>query len=62
MKALRRNGFWVLRSSGSHHIMVDNAGVKVTIPVHVGKIIGPGLLKKILKDVGWEIEELREKL
>jgi predicted RNA binding protein YcfA (HicA-like mRNA interferase family) len=50
IKILSHYGFVLIRSKGSHnHFLNKTTGVRVTIPVHAGKIIGPGLLRAILK-------------
>jgi predicted RNA binding protein YcfA (HicA-like mRNA interferase family) len=55
--ALRRAGFEVVRIKGSHHFVRHSDGRTTVVPVHAGETIGPGLLKKILKDVEMEPEE-----
>jgi len=52
--ALRRAGFVVLRTKGSHHFMRHPDGRSTVVPVHAGETIGPGLLSKILKDAEME--------
>lgn len=55
IRFLKQNGFVMHRSKGSHqHFIQPTSGRIVTIPVHPGKIIGPGLLKAILKQAGLE--------
>ncbi|MBI4681400.1 MAG: type II toxin-antitoxin system HicA family toxin [Nitrospirae bacterium] len=51
IKLLEKNG-WVLdRIKGSHHIMIkDNR--TLSVPVHVSKDLGKGLLNKLLKEGG----------
>jgi len=50
IKILKKEGFEEVGYEGSHcHLKNEETGVKITIPVHKGKIIGPGLLKAILK-------------
>ena len=50
IKILSKYGFVCARVKGSHHHFVNSTdGTRVTIPVHAGKIIGPGLLRLILK-------------
>lgn len=57
IKALERNGYFIVRQKGSHvqlhHITKD----PVTVPNHR---IGKGLLRKILRDAQLSVEELRE--
>ena len=57
IRFLKQNGFIFDSSKGSHqHFVHPHKKTKVTIPVHSGKIIGPGLLKNILQQAGlhWE--------
>ena len=55
IRFLKEHGFVLYDSKGSHHHFVHpRGGQKVTVPVHAGKIIGPGLLKAILKQAGLE--------
>lgn len=37
----------------------DNPERRVSIHPHPGKTYGPKLLKDLLKDIGWSIEDLR---
>ena len=47
---MARLGYVVVRSEGSHtHLKHPARSERITIPVHAGKIIGPGLLKAILR-------------
>ncbi|MEI7733332.1 MAG: type II toxin-antitoxin system HicA family toxin [Verrucomicrobiota bacterium] len=55
--ALRRAGFNVLRTKGSHHFMQHPDGRRTVVPVHAGETIGPGLLSKILDDAEIEVDE-----
>ena len=60
VRALERMGFRLSRRSpGSHNRYVHPDGRRTTVPVHEGRTIGRGLLRKILRDVGIDIEELR---
>lgn len=54
---LRRAGFEVLRTKGSHQFLRHPDGRRTVVPVHAGETIGPGLLSKILKDAEMETEE-----
>lgn len=49
IKILVKTGFTVVRIEGSHHILKKPDGQTVTIPVHAGEEIGPGLLTRIIK-------------
>jgi predicted RNA binding protein YcfA (HicA-like mRNA interferase family) len=60
VRALERMGFLLLRKSqGSHWQFAHPDGRRTTVPVHKGRDIGPGLLRKILRDVEVDAEELK---
>ncbi len=60
IRAPERVGFRLLRKSkGSHWQFEHPDGRKTTVPVHKGRDIGPGLLRKILRDVEMDAEDLR---
>ena len=50
IRALETAGFQVVRQRGSHVRMKHPDGRVVTVPVHPGRDIGRGLLRKILRD------------
>ena len=50
IKALRKNGFEVLRIRGSHHFLAHHDGRRTVVPVHGNETIGTGLMSKILRD------------
>jgi predicted RNA binding protein YcfA (HicA-like mRNA interferase family) len=50
IRALERAGFQIIRQRGSHVRMKHPDGRIVTVPVHPGRDIGRGLLRKILRD------------
>jgi predicted RNA binding protein YcfA (HicA-like mRNA interferase family) len=58
VRALRREGFEVVRVKGSHHFLRHGDGRATVVPVHAGDTIGPGLLASILSDVGMTRDEL----
>jgi predicted RNA binding protein YcfA (HicA-like mRNA interferase family) len=60
--ALESLGFSVLRIKGSHHFLRHADGRCTVVPVHSGEIIGPGLLRKILRDCQLGNDELRNRL
>jgi predicted RNA binding protein YcfA (HicA-like mRNA interferase family) len=60
--ALRRIGFEVLRTKGSHHFMRHPDGRTTVVPVHSGETLGPGLLSKILRDTEQTRDELEDLL
>lgn len=58
-RALLRAGWYLHHSRGSHFYYKHPAkpGARVTIPMHVGQIIAPKLLKRILEDANLSVEE-----
>ena len=60
--ALEKIEFSVVRQKGSHVRMKHEDGRVVTIPVHAGKVVGKGLLLKILRDADLTKEDLIELL
>jgi predicted RNA binding protein YcfA (HicA-like mRNA interferase family) len=59
MKGIERNGFVLVRQSGSHKIFRNSEGTRITLPFHSGKILHPKLLKSILEDTGLSVDDLR---
>jgi predicted RNA binding protein YcfA (HicA-like mRNA interferase family) len=49
-RAIERAGFKLVRQSGSHQIFRDDAGTRVTLPAHPGRILHPKIVKRILED------------
>lgn len=60
--ALEKAGFSVIRQKGSHVRMKHEDNRVVSIPVHAGKVIGKGLILKILRDADLTKEQLIELL
>ncbi|HEY5123244.1 MAG TPA: type II toxin-antitoxin system HicA family toxin [Ignavibacteria bacterium] len=58
IKSLKKHGFKIIRTKGSHHFLQNIDGRCTTIPVHTKEIIGPGLLNKILKDCELEYKDI----
>jgi predicted RNA binding protein YcfA (HicA-like mRNA interferase family) len=58
VRILGRIGFQVVRTRGSHVFLRHEDGRVTTVPVHSGEILGPGLLRSILRDVEMIIDEL----
>ncbi|MGF1603406.1 MAG: type II toxin-antitoxin system HicA family toxin [Thermosynechococcaceae cyanobacterium] len=50
ISALEKTGFQRIRQKGSHVRLKHPDGRVVTVPIHAGKVIGKGLLLKILRD------------
>ena len=62
IRALKKFGFEVIRTKGSHHFLKHPDGRCTVVPVHSGETIGRGLLSQILRDCDITKEELRDKL
>jgi predicted RNA binding protein YcfA (HicA-like mRNA interferase family) len=60
--ALEKAGFQVIGQKGSHVRMRHADGRVVTVPVHAGRDIGRGLLRKILRDAEFTHEAFLELL
>ena len=50
------------RQSGSHRILKNAAGRRVTVPYHAGRILHPKVLRSILRDADLTAEEFHELL
>jgi len=62
IRAIQRAGFRVIRSKGSHTFLRHDDGRTTVVPVHSGEIIGPGLLRTILREVEISIEDFEKLL
>jgi len=51
-RVLEKRGFRVVRASGSHRILRDSLGRRVTLPYHAGTTIHPKILRMIMEDAG----------
>jgi predicted RNA binding protein YcfA (HicA-like mRNA interferase family) len=61
-QVLEKLGFTCVRQSGSHAIYHHSDGRWTTVPIHKGKDLDKGLLRKILKDAkisSSEFEKIR---
>jgi predicted RNA binding protein YcfA (HicA-like mRNA interferase family) len=61
-RILEKLGFKLARQSGSHRILKNSEGRRVTLPCHGGRILHPKVLKSILADADLTAEALRELL
>jgi len=61
LRLLKKLGFNLARVHGSHHVFEKNGKILV-VPVHKGEEIGVGLLRKIIRDLGLNVEEFLEML
>jgi len=60
LRVLRQRGFEEVRASGSHRILRNADGMRVTVPYHTGQVLHPKLLLRILHDADLSVDELRE--
>jgi predicted RNA binding protein YcfA (HicA-like mRNA interferase family) len=62
-RALGKLGWVIVVQKGSHaQLKHPSRGGRVTVPLHAGETIGPGLLRSILSQAGITVEQLREVL
>jgi predicted RNA binding protein YcfA (HicA-like mRNA interferase family) len=60
VRALGKLGWTVVVQKGSHaQLKHPVRGGRVTVPLHPGETIGPGLLRSILNQAGITVEELQ---
>lgn len=57
IKILELKGFRIIGQSGSHVQFKNEKGIIITVPVHPGRDIGRGLIRKILRDLEISREE-----
>lgn len=50
IKILKKSGFEVIRTKGSHNFLRHPDGRSTTVLVHSNETLGTGILSKILKD------------
>jgi len=62
VKALKKLGFEVIRTKGSHHFLRHPDGRCTVVPVHRGESLGLGLLSRILRDCEITADDLRDAL
>ena len=60
LRALRRRGFQVVRTRGSHRFLKHADGRTMVFAFHDKETIGPRMLSRILKDAGLSIKELQD--
>jgi predicted RNA binding protein YcfA (HicA-like mRNA interferase family) len=60
LRKLKRAGFIVVRTSGSHHRLRNEAGRSTTVPVHSGQILKPKTFAAILVQTGITEDEFRQ--
>lgn len=58
-RLLERNGWVLLRVHGSHHIYgKPGVAVRISVPMHEGRVMKTGLLRHILKTAGLDEQDL----
>ena len=57
IKILNKMGFEVIRQRGSHIYMKHKDGRCTVVPLHSGRDVGRGLLKRILNEIDVSREE-----
>lgn len=62
LAALRRAGFSVVRTKGSHHFVRHHDGRSTVVPIHAGETIGVGLMASILRDIKMGRDDLQKYL
>ena len=63
VRALEALGWVVVAQKGSHaQLRHPTRGGRVTVPLHAGETIGPGLLRSILAQAGITADEFRSAL
>lgn len=62
VRVLERLGFEIIRSRGSHVFLKHPDGRVTTVPVHSGEVIGPGLLRTILRDIEMSIDDFVDEI
>jgi predicted RNA binding protein YcfA (HicA-like mRNA interferase family) len=60
IKALKKVGFEVLRTKGSHHFLKHPDGRCTTVTTHAGETIGRGLMAQIMRDCEMSTEDLKK--
>jgi len=60
IKILNKQGFVLIRQSGSHARLEHPDGRKTSIPVHSGENVRVGLLRKILRDTNISRDEFEK--
>jgi predicted RNA binding protein YcfA (HicA-like mRNA interferase family) len=55
---LQRHGFVRTRQSGSHVVLRHPDGRRTTVPMHAGRDLGRGLLRRIMQDANLTVEDL----
>lgn len=57
IKILELKGYEKLRQKGSHVQFKNEKGALITVPLHINRKIGRGLLRKIIRDMEMSRED-----
>lgn len=57
VKALEKAGFALVRVNGSHHMMRHPEGRFTVVPVHRGRDVPPGTVRRIIRDAGLSVDD-----
>lgn len=57
LRVLKKLGIDIIRQKGSHVIVRNSCGKVSVVLIHAGKIIEPGLLRSILRDLEIGLED-----
>jgi predicted RNA binding protein YcfA (HicA-like mRNA interferase family) len=60
IKALKKLGFDVVRTRGSHNFLKHPDGRCTVVPLHTGENIGRGLMAQIMRDCEITAEDLKK--
>ncbi len=60
MRVLEKLGFTRVHQSGSHRVYHHVDGRWTTVPIHKGRDLGKGILRKILKDARISVDEFEK--
>jgi predicted RNA binding protein YcfA (HicA-like mRNA interferase family) len=62
LRVLMQLGFEEVRASGSHRILRNATGQRVTVPFHGRKVLHPKILQSIMRDADLSVTTLRDLL
>lgn len=60
IRVLERLGFLLICQSGSHAVFRHPDGRWTTVPIHPGREVAKGTLRKILRDAGITVDEFEQ--
>jgi predicted RNA binding protein YcfA (HicA-like mRNA interferase family) len=60
VRTLQKFRFQIVRPRGSHFLLRHPDGRTTMVPIHSGEVLGPGLLRSILRDAELSVEDVSE--